>query len=123
MGYSPAKLRHGDETDQFLPSVGFSRHLIDCAKYILIGGAVVLTMITGAKAIDTGIQSQDQLHLEYKIYLDENTNPDADDDISWEEYQASQQANTGGNANKVLAAAYGRKLMSKVTQEAVGNKK
>lgn len=110
MGYSPAKLLDGDETDQFLPSVGFSRHLIDCAKYILIGGAVVLTLaVTGANAIDTGIAAQDALTYEHKVYLEENTNPDAEDDMSWEEYEASQQAKTAAHANSVIAKAYGRK--------------
>ena len=72
----------------------------------LLASAVIAT---GASALATGIEAQDQLHLEHKLYLEENTNPDADDDMSWEEYQASQQAKTAKHANDVIAKAYGRK--------------
>ena len=72
----------------------------------LLASAVIAT---GANALATGIEAEDKVHLEHKLYLDENTNPDADDDMSWEEYQASQQAKVAAHANKVLAAAYGRK--------------
>lgn len=72
----------------------------------LLAGAVVAT---GASALATGIEAEDRTHLEHKIYLDENTNPDADDDMSWEEYEASQQAKEAAHANKVIATAYGRK--------------
>lgn len=72
----------------------------------LLASAVIAT---GANALATGIEAQDQVHLEHKLYLEENTNPDSDDDVSWEEYQASQQAKTARHANKVIAAAYGRK--------------
>ena len=72
----------------------------------LLASAVVAT---GANALATGIEAQDQVHLEHKLYLEENTNPDADDDMSWEEYQASQQAKTAKHANDVIAKAYGRK--------------
>ena len=72
----------------------------------LLGSAVIAT---GASALATGIEAQDQVHLEHKLYLEENTNPDADDDMSWEEYQASQKAKETAHANKVLAKAYGRK--------------
>ena len=65
---------------------------------------------TGANALATGIEAEDRTHLEHKLYLEENTNPDSDDDMSWEEYEASQQAKTARHANKVLAKAYGRKL-------------
>lgn len=72
----------------------------------LLASAVIAT---GASALATGIEAQDQVHLEHKLYLEENTNPDSDDDMSWEEYEASQQAKTARHANKVLATAYGRK--------------
>ena len=72
----------------------------------LLASAVIAT---GANALATGIEAQDQVHLEHKLYLEENTNPDADDDMSWEEYQASQQAKTAKHANDVIAKAYGRK--------------
>lgn len=72
----------------------------------LLASAVVAT---GASALATGIEAQDQVHLEHKIYLDENSNPDSDDDMSWEEYQASQQAKEAAHANNVIAKAYGRK--------------
>lgn len=72
----------------------------------LLASAVIAT---GASALATGIEAQDQVHLEHKLYLEENTNPDSDDDMSWEEYQASQKAKEAAHANKVLATAYGRK--------------
>lgn len=72
----------------------------------LLASAVI---VTGANAIDTGIESQDRTHLEHKLWLEENTNPDSDDDMSWEEYEASQQAKTARHANDVIAKAYGRK--------------
>ena len=72
----------------------------------LLGSAVIAT---GANALATGIEAQDQVHLEHKLYLEENTNPDADDDMSWEEYQASQKAKEAAHANLVIAKAYGRK--------------
>jgi|GEM_PF-2400912 len=72
----------------------------------LLASAVIAT---GASALATGIEAQDQVHLEHKLYLEENTNPDADDDMSWEEYEASQQAKTARHANDVIAKAYGRK--------------
>lgn len=72
----------------------------------LLASAVIAT---GANALATGIEAQDQVHLEHKLYLEENTNPDADDDMSLEEYEASQQAKEAAHANKVIATAYGRK--------------
>lgn len=72
----------------------------------LLANAVIAT---GANAIDTGIAAQDALTYEHKLYLEDNTNPDADDDMSWEEYEASQQAKTAKHANDVIAKAYGRK--------------
>lgn len=72
----------------------------------LLASAVVAT---GASALATGIEAEDRTHLEHKLYLEENTNPDADDDMSWEEYQASHQAKEAAHANKVIATAYGRK--------------
>lgn len=73
----------------------------------LLASAVI---VTGANAIDTGIESQDRTHLEHKLWLEENTNPASEDDMSWEEYEASQQAKEAAHANKVIAAAYGREL-------------
>lgn len=72
----------------------------------LLASAVIAT---GANALATGIEAQDQVHLEHKLYLEENTSPDADDDMSWEEYQASQKAKEAAHANSVIAKAYGRK--------------
>lgn len=72
----------------------------------LLASAVIAT---GANALATGIEAEDRTHLEHKLYLDENTNPDADDDMSWEEYEASQQAKEAKHANDVIAKAYGRK--------------
>lgn len=72
----------------------------------LLGTAIVAT---GANALATGIEAQDRTHLEHKLYLEENTNPDSDDDMSWEEYQASQKAKEAAHANSVIAKAYGRK--------------
>ena len=72
----------------------------------LLASAVIAT---GASALATGIEAEDRTHLEHKLYLEENTNPDSDDDVSWEEYQASQKAKEAAHANKVLATAYGRK--------------
>lgn len=71
----------------------------------LLASAVIAT---GANAIDTAVESQDRTHLEHKIWLDENTNPASEDDMSWEEYEASQQAETARHANSVIAKAYGR---------------
>ena len=73
----------------------------------LLASAVIAT---GASALATGIEAEDRTHLEHKLYLEENTNPDSDDDMSWEEYQASQKAKEAAHANKVLATAYGREL-------------
>lgn len=72
----------------------------------LLASAVIAT---GANALATGIEAEDKVHLEHKLYLDENTNPDADDDMSWEEYQVSQKAKEAKHANDVIAKAYGRK--------------
>lgn len=72
----------------------------------LLASAIIAT---GASALATGIEAQDQVHLEHKIYLEENTNPDSDDDMSWQEYQSSQQAREAAHANSVIAKAYGRK--------------
>lgn len=65
--------------------------------------------MTGASAIDSDIAAQDAVHLEHKLYLDENSNDDYADDMSWEEYEASQQAKEAAHANLVIAKAYGRK--------------
>lgn len=72
----------------------------------LLASAVVAT---GASALATGIEAEDRTHLEHKLYLEENSNPDADDDMSLEEYQASQKAKEAAHANSVIAKAYGRK--------------
>ena len=72
----------------------------------LLASAVIAT---GANALATGIEAEDRTHLEHKLYLEENTNPDSEDDMSWEEYEASQQAKTAKHANDVIAKAYGRK--------------
>lgn len=72
----------------------------------LLASAVIAT---GASALATGIEAEDRTHLEHKLYLEENSNPDADDDMSLEEYQASQKAKEAAHANSVIAKAYGRK--------------
>ena len=72
----------------------------------LLASAIVAT---GANALATGIEAEDKVHLEHKLYLDENTNPDSEEDMSWEEYEASQQAKEAKHANDVIAKAYGRK--------------
>ena len=72
----------------------------------LLASAVVAT---GANALATGIEAQDRTHLEHKVYLDENSSTDHDDDMSWEEYEASQQAKTAKHANSFIAKAYGRR--------------
>ncbi|WP_105245390.1 hypothetical protein [Psychrobacter sp. Marseille-P5312] len=77
------------------------------ALFALLASAIV---VTGANAIDTGIESQDRTHLEHQLWLEENTDPASEDDMSWEEYEASQQAKEAAHANKVIAAAYGREL-------------
>lgn len=66
----------------------------------LLASAVI---VTGANAIDTGIESQDRTHLEHKLWLEENTVTDNDD-----QYESSQQAETARHANNVIAKAYGR---------------
>lgn len=71
----------------------------------LLASAVI---VTGANAIDTSIESQDRTHLEHKLWLEENTDPASEDDMGWEEYEASQQAETARHANNVIAKAYGR---------------
>lgn len=65
----------------------------------LLAGAVVAT---GASALATGIEAEDKVLLEHKLYLEENTSPDSDDDMSWEEYQASQQAKEAAHANRFV---------------------
>lgn len=72
----------------------------------LLASAVIAT---GANALATGIEAEDRTHLEHKLYLEENTSPDSEDDMSWEEYQASQKAKEAAHANSVIAKAYGRK--------------
>lgn len=76
------------------------------AMSALLASAVIAT---GASALATGIEAEDRTHLEHKLYLEENTNPDSEDDMSWEEYQASQKAKEAAHANSVIAKAYGRK--------------
>ncbi|MGO2504803.1 MAG: hypothetical protein ACTH7L_01670 [Psychrobacter alimentarius] len=68
----------------------------------LLASAVI---VTGANAIDSGIEAEDRTHLEHKLWLDENTN---DDDMTLEEYESSQQAKNAAHANAVIAKAYGR---------------
>lgn len=72
------------------------------AMSALLASAVI---VTGANAIDSGIEAEDRTHLEHKLWLDENTN---DDDMTLEEYESSQQAKNAAHANAVIAKAYGR---------------
>jgi hypothetical protein len=69
----------------------------------LLASAIV---VTGANAIDSGIEAQDRTHLEHQLWLDENTSDD--DDMTLEEYETSQQAKNAAHANAVIAKAYGR---------------
>lgn len=83
---------------------------VELASKLAISALLASAVIaTGANALATGIEAEDRTHLEHKLYLEENTNPDSDDDMSWEEYEASQQAKTAKHANDVIAKAYGRK--------------
>lgn len=83
---------------------------VELASKIAISALLASAVVaTGASALATGIEAQDQVHLEHKLYLEENTNPDSEDDMSWEEYQASQKAKEAAHANSVIAKAYGRK--------------
>ena len=66
----------------------------------LLASAVI---VTGANAIDTGIETEDRTHLEHKLWLEENATTDNDD-----QYESSQQAETARHANNVIAKAYGR---------------
>lgn len=74
----------------------------------LLASAVI---VTGANAIDSGIEAEDRTHLEHKVWLDENTSDDHDD-MTLEEYERSQKAVVIADANKRLARikaeAYGR---------------
>ncbi len=79
------------------------------AKLAISAVLASAVIATGASALATGIEAQDQVHLEHKLYLEENTNPDSEDDMSWEEYEASQKAKEAAHANSVIAKAYGRK--------------
>lgn len=81
---------------------------------LVVAALIIASVITtGANAIDSDIKAQDQVHLKHKIYLDENSNNDHDDDMTLEEYEASQQAKVIADANKRLARikadAYGRR--------------
>jgi|26BtaG_2_1085354.scaffolds.fasta_scaffold14093_2 hypothetical protein len=71
----------------------------------LLASAVI---VTGANAIDSSVEAEDRTHLEHKVWLEENTS-DVHDDMTLEEYEASQQAKTAKHANAVIATAYGRK--------------
>lgn len=72
----------------------------------LLASAVI---VTGANAIDSGIEAEDRTHLEHKLWLDENT---SDDDMTLEEYESSQKALVIADANerlaRIKAKAYGR---------------
>lgn len=75
----------------------------------LLASAVI---VTGANAIETGVETEDRTHLEHKLWLDENTNGDHDDDMTPEEYESSQKALVIADANerlaRIKAEAYGR---------------
>lgn len=74
----------------------------------LLASAIV---VTGANAIDSGVETQDRTHLEHKVWLDENTSGDHDD-MTLEEYERSQKAVVIADANerlaRIKAEAYGR---------------
>ena len=71
----------------------------------LTAGTLLSTMIitTGASAIDNGIRAEDSVHSQHKLWLDENTSNDHNDDMTQEEYEASQQAKEIAYANVSLA--------------------
>lgn len=66
----------------------------------LLASAVI---VTGANAIDSGVEAEDRTHLEHKLWLDENTNDDHNDDMTLEEYESSQKALVIADANERLA--------------------
>lgn len=70
----------------------------------LLASAVI---VTGANAIDSGVEAENRTHLEHKLWLDENASNDHDD-MTLEEYESSQQAKNAAHANSVIAKAYGR---------------
>lgn len=71
---------------------------------LVVGALIIASVITtGANAIDSDIKAQDQVHLKHKIYLDENSTNDHDDDMTLEEYEASQRAEKIAYANASLA--------------------
>ena len=72
----------------------------------LLASAVI---VTGANAIDSGIEAEDRTHLEHKLWLEENTVTDSEYSMTSEEYESSQQAKTAAHANSVIAKAYGRR--------------
>lgn len=80
----------------------------------LMAGAILIASLiaTGANAIDSGVEAEDRTHLEHKLWLDENTNGDHDDDMTPEEYESSQKALVIADANerlaRIKAEAYGR---------------
>lgn len=78
------------------------------AIFALLASAVI---VTGANAIDSGVESQDRTHLEHKVWLDENSSDDHDD-MTLEEYERSQKSVVIADANerlaRIKAEAYGR---------------
>lgn len=71
----------------------------------LLASAVI---VTGANAIDSGIETEDRTHLEHKLWLEENTSDKYED----AQYESSQQAISIADANerlaRIKAEAYGR---------------
>ncbi|WP_010197026.1 hypothetical protein [Psychrobacter sp. PAMC 21119] len=73
------------------------------AKLAISALLTSVIVVTGAKAIDTGIEAEDNVHLEHKLWLDENTSNDHNDDMTQEEYEDSQRAKEIADANASLA--------------------
>ena len=74
----------------------------------LLASAVI---VTGANAIDSGVEAENRTHLEHKLWLDENSSADHND-MTLEDYESSQKALVIADANerlaRIKAKAYGR---------------
>lgn len=80
----------------------------------LAGVIITALLASAASAMDKSapsdaiIYAQDYVVLEHKLDNHINRNTDYDDDMSWEEYETSQQAQVSKHANRFIAKAYGR---------------
>ena len=112
MGYSPAKLLDGDETDQFLHRVTLMQHTRECVIHILGGLAVALTIavvgsLTGCNNyVLSQIDKDIATSTSQPLLADSVNQDDLDDDVS---YLASKHYADAKHANDVIAKAYGRR--------------